>query len=103
MQRAQASGHPIKAVIILNVSEADVMTRWQAATSLKDRGKREDDEKPEVFQKRLQEFREKTAPVLLHYKALDLLVNVNGDAERDAVFIDLVEKLYEYALSHPAN
>ena len=103
MQRAQVSGHPIKAVIILNVSEADVMTRWQAATSLKDRGKREDDEKPEVFQKRLQEFREKTAPVLLHYKALDLLVNVNGDAERDAVFIDLVEKLYEYALSHPAN
>ena len=103
MERAQASGHPIKAVIILNVSEADVMRRWQAAASLKDRGKRKDDEKPEVFQKRIQEFREKTAPVLLHYRALGLMVEVNGDAERDAVFMDLIDKLYRYAVSHPGN
>ena len=103
MERAQASGHPIKAAVILNVSEADVTERWRAASSLKDRGNRQDDEKPEVFQKRLQEFREKTAPVLLHYQALGLLVEVNGDASRDAVFADLVEKLYRYAISHAAN
>lgn len=101
MERAQASGHPIKAAAILNVSEADVMERWQAASSLKDRGKRLDDEKPEVFQKRIQEFREKTAPVLLHYHAMGLLVEVNGDTERDAVFIDLINKLYKYAKNHP--
>jgi adenylate kinase len=103
MARAQASGHPIKAAIILNVSEADVMTRWQAAASLNDRGKRKDDEKPETFQKRIQEFREKTAPVLLHYKALGLLVEVKGDVEREAVFVNLINKLYQYAVNHPGN
>ena len=103
MERAQASGHPIKAVVIMNVSEADVMARWQAASSLKDRGRRLDDEKPETFQKRLQEFREKTAPVLLHYRDLGLLVEVKGDLEREAVFADLIEKLYRYATSHADN
>ena len=101
MERAAASGHPIKVAAIMNVSEADVMERWQKAASLKDRGTRYDDEKPEVFQKRLEEFRTKTAPVLLHYRVMGLLVDVNADAERDAVFANLINKLYEYAINHP--
>lgn len=101
MERAESAGHPIKVAVILNVSEADVMTRWQAVASLKDRGTRYDDEKPEVFQKRIDEFRYKTAPVLLHYRAMGILVEVKGDTERDAVFVDLVNKLYTFAVNHP--
>ena len=101
MERAEAAGHPIKIAVILNVSEADVMTRWQAAASLKDRGTRYDDEKPEVFQKRIDEFLKKTAPVLLHYRAMGILLDVKADTERELVFRNLVEKLYTYALNHP--
>lgn len=100
MERAEQSGHPIKAAVILNISEADVMNRWQSVSVLKDRGKRLDDENPEIFQKRIDEFRQKTAPVLLHYRAMGLLVEVKGDGERDVVFVDLINKLYEFAVNH---
>ena len=101
METAEKAGHPIKAAVILNISEADVMSRWQAVAELKDRGTRYDDEKPEVFQHRIEEFRTKTAPVLLHYRSLGLLIEVGADAERDVVFSELVEKLYNFAVSHP--
>ena len=97
MERAERAGHPIKAAVILNVSEADVMLRWQAVASLKDRGKRLDDESLEVFQKRIDEFRRKTAPVLLHYRAMGMIVEVQADGERGAVFVEFINQLYNFA------
>ena len=97
MERAEKAGHPVKAAVILNVSEADVMSRWQAVTVLNDRGKRHDDSDPAVFQNRIEEFRKKTSPVLLHYRALGLLVEVKADMEREAVFAELINKLYAFA------
>ncbi len=93
MSSAKNSGHEIKAAILLNISEADVENRFQAAKILNDRGEREDDKKFEVFENRLKEFREKTLPVLQHYKSLGLLVEVNGDQLRDQVFAEIVAKL----------
>ncbi|MBQ8996785.1 nucleoside monophosphate kinase [Candidatus Saccharibacteria bacterium] len=99
MDRAKTAGHEIKAAIVLNVSEADVMNRWETAQTTQDRGARLDDEKPEVFQKRIEEFREKTRPVLLKYHQLGLLVEVAADAERDVVFMNLVEQLWKFSLA----
>lgn len=101
MSVAAGAGHDIKAVIILNISEADVENRFRAAKILNDRGKREDDKNLEVFKNRLKEFREKTVPVLQHYKTLGLLIEVNGDQTREAVFSEIVEKLYQKALQSP--
>jgi adenylate kinase family enzyme len=101
MATAEKAGHPIKVAVILNISEADVISRWQAVATLKDRGTRYDDEKPEVFQHRIDEFRTKTAPVLLKYRMLGLLVEVRADTEKDLVFNELVDKLYEFAINHP--
>ena len=98
MSVASGAGHPIKAVILLNISEADVESRFEAAKTLGDRGERNDDKDIATFRTRLQEFRTKTLPVLQHYKELDLLVNVNGDQLRDAVFNEIVEKLYQKTL-----
>ena len=95
MSVAAGAGHDIKAAVILNISEADVMNRWEEAKVLDDRGERADDRELEVFKTRLNEFRTKTMPVLQHYKELGLLVEVNGDQTRDAVFNELVEKLYQ--------
>lgn len=101
MERAERSGHPIKVVVILNISEADVQARWETVATLKDRGTRYDDSDPVIFQKRLDEFRMKTAPVLMHYQQLGLCVEVRADAERDTVFAELINKLYSYVTSHP--
>ena len=102
MSAAAGAGHEIKAVILLNVSEADVESRFEAAKTLGDRGDRKDDKDIETFRTRLEEFRTKTLPVLQHYKDLGLLINVNGDQARDLVFDELVEKLYAKASESPA-
>ncbi len=97
MSVASGAGHEIKAAIILNISEADVEKRFKESKILNDRGGRQDDKDLETFRTRLQEFREKTLPVLQHYNSLGLLIEVNGDQSRDAVFNEIVEKLYRKA------
>lgn len=97
MSIAAGAGHEIKAAVILNISEADVERRFHEAKILNDRGSRADDKDLSILKTRLQEFRQKTLPVLQHYKELGLLVEVNGDQSRDAVFTELVDKLYAKA------
>lgn len=96
---AAGAGHEIKAVISLELSEADVEKRFEEAKKLNDRGERQDDKNIDIFHTRLQEFHDKTIPVLLHYKELGLLINVNGDQSREAVFTEIIEKLYAKASS----
>lgn len=93
IKTASEADHEIKAVILLNISEADVERRFETAKTLGDRGERQDDKDLEVFHTRLQEFRTKTMPVLEHYRELGLLISVNGDQTRDAVFNEIVAKL----------
>ena len=103
MAAAEAGGHPIKAAVVLNISEADVMERWRTAKTLGDRGVRADDMKEEAFRTRLQEFREKTMPVLVHYQQLGLLVPVTGDLTRDEVYALTLDGLYQFAMAHRAS
>ena len=102
MSVAAGAGHDIKAVVILNISEADVTRRFEEAKVLNDRGERSDDKDLEIFNTRIAEFRNKTIPVIQHYKNLGLLIEVKGDQNRDEVFNELVEKLYQKALKSPA-
>ena len=99
LETAKKSGHEIKAAVLLNISEADVISRLEKLQILNDRGLRQDDKDMNVFKNRLEEFRTKTMPVLEHYKKLGLLVNVNGDQSREEVFSEMVDKLYEYVQS----
>ncbi len=105
---ADAGGHPIKAVILLNISEADVMVRWEAVRdagareSGQETTKREDDKKRSVFEKRITEFNEKTIPVLKHYQQLGMLIPVQADMSRDEVFSLIIDKLYDFVLRHRA-
>lgn len=94
---AESAGHPIKAVVVLNISEGDVMSRWEAAQILNDRGDRLDDKEAEVFKVRINEFIEKTIPVLKHYREMGLLVEVKADMDRESVFKETIEQLYQFA------
>lgn len=99
MSVARASGHPIKAVIELQLSERDVLERWEAAKILGDRGMRADDVDPEVFQTRLVEYREKTIPVIEHYRDLGLLVPVTATLSREQVLDQVISSLADFAKS----
>jgi adenylate kinase len=100
MKSAENSGHPIKAVVLLNVSEDDVRKRWQVAQSLNDRNDRSDDKAAKIFDTRLSEFYSKTMPVIEHYRQLELIVPVVADKTREEVFAETVERLYRFATDH---
>ena len=93
MSTAAGAGHEIKAVVLLNISEADVEKRFALAGKIGDRGDRADDKDLATFKTRIREFREKTMPVIEHYRELGLLIVVNGDQDREAVFAEMIRKL----------
>ena len=97
MSVAAGSGHEIKAVILLNIPESETKKRFYKAKELNDRGNRSDDQSIDVFNNRLQEFKQKTLPVLEHYHDLGLLITVNGNQSRDAVFDTIIDKLVNFA------
>ena len=89
--------HETKAVIILNLPETVALFRRETALELGDRGLRGDDADPKVFERRLQEYREKTLPVLEHYKKLGLAVEIDADQSREKVLSDVVVALANLA------
>lgn len=104
METAEASGHPIKAVVLLNVSEEEVQERWEKVKELGKRDlthtmeKRPDDATEETFEKRISEFNTKTLPVLRNYQSMGLLISVSGSADRETVYNSVVNALYEFSL-----
>jgi adenylate kinase len=96
MEAAKNGGHEIKAVVLLDLTEADVKSRFEAAKRLNDRGERADDANLEIFETRIREFNEKTVPVLNHYDELKLLIRVPADGSRDEVYSSVVDKLVEF-------
>ncbi len=97
MSVAAGAGHEIKAVIYLNIPESEATNRFYKAKELNDRGDRTDDQDIETFNTRLKEFSEKTKPVLDHYETLGLLININGNQSREAVFTSIIDELYTLA------
>lgn len=97
MTVARSSGHTIRAVVELRLSEQDVVERWEAAKLLGDRGLRPDDANPDIFRTRIEEYRNKTLPVLKHYQELGLLVSVPANLSRDQVFAKVVEALANFS------
>ena len=96
MEAAKNGGHEIKAVVLLDLTEADVKNRFEAAKELNDRGERADDANLEIFETRIREFNEKTVPVLNHYDELNLLIKVPADGSRDEVYLSVINKLVEF-------
>jgi adenylate kinase len=96
MEAARNGGHEIKAVVLLDLTETDVKSRFEAAKKLNDRGERADDANLEIFETRIREFNEKTVPVLNHYDELKLLIRVPADGSRDEVYLSVIDKLVEF-------
>lgn len=96
MNALNASGHPTKAVLLLNISEAEAWKRWQIAHDSRNGG-RHDDIDEEKVSRRLGEFREKTLPVIEIYRNMGILLEINGEQDRDKVFSDVIDTLYEFS------
>ncbi len=91
-QAATDAKHPIMAAIYLDVPETIVLNRWEAARKIGDRGDRNDDNDTSI-KKRLEEFRNKTIPVLDYYRQAGLLVEIDGTHDRDTVTNKILQML----------
>lgn len=96
---AENSGHPVKAAVLLNISEAEVHMRWESAEALNDRGERGDDKSEAVLNERIREFMIKTMPVIETYRKRGLLLPIMARGEREAVYQNLLNALAQKAQS----
>lgn len=99
MEATASSGHPTKAVIYLHLSEVVVRERWRVSQELNDREGRADDHS-HTLEYRLEEFKNKTLPVIEEYRKMKLLIEVNSDATKQEVFENILARLYLKATSH---
>ncbi len=79
VQALEQSGHPLRAVVFLNINESVLHQRWEAAQETNDRGDRADDAQ-EKLATRLAEFHDKTVPVIDYYRDKGLLIEIDASA-----------------------
>lgn len=94
------AGHPLRAVIYLDLDEATVRARWHALEDRNDRGIRHDDTL-EILEIRLAEFREKTLPVIETYRDLGLLIEIDGSQPPAVVHDAILTALANRASTSP--
>ena len=96
IEAAKEGGHPIKAVILLNISEAEAKKRWEVLQTLQDRGDRSDDKVAAVLDTRIKEFIEKTMPVIETYRKRDILLPIFADTDKETVYQRVIEALAKF-------
>jgi adenylate kinase len=90
------SSHQLKAVVYLNISGEDSFDRWKALETIQDRQNRQDDTQ-EVLKTRLDEYQQKTIPVIEYYRGTGLLIEIDGTKTRDEVAADIINTLFTKA------
>ena len=96
MSALEQAKHTLKAVIFLDIPDSEIITRYNQSIKLNDRGDRKDDTQ-DVIQKRIDEFNQKTRPVVDFYKSKGLLITIDGTADRNRVTEDIINKLLALA------
>lgn len=92
IKAAADSGHPIKAVILLDLTEQEVWRRFEESKVEGDRGKRADDKRA-IIQNRLKKYNTRTVPVIDYYHRVGLLIEVNGTLPREEVTDEILKGL----------
>ncbi len=95
LEAAYAAGHPIKCVILLNITKEVVWERWNA-----NERQRHDDAAEHILEKRFSEFEEKTLPVIEEYQKMGLLLEIDGIPSKDIVTEDIINRLYDFAVKN---
>jgi adenylate kinase len=94
IESVQKSGHPLKAVVYLDISNSESHDRWLAREINNDRSSRHDDTE-EILNIRFTEFQEKTLPVIDYYRKFGALIEIDGKGARDEITKDIIDALYE--------
>lgn len=89
----ETAQHPLKAVIHLEIGKTAILQRLAEKDTHTTRGARHDDAE-EKIERRLNEYEEKTLPVIEHYKEMGYLITIDGEQARDTVQRAIIDALY---------
>lgn len=95
IEAAENSGHPLKAVLYLELSESEIWQRFKASKVKKDRAGRQDDTE-QALEVRLKKFRENTIPVIKYYDDANLLIRIDGSPVTAIVTDNIINALYDF-------
>lgn len=98
IEAAKESGHSIMAAIYLDVSENTAKDRWLASER-----ERHDDKTEDILLKRMDEFHDKTVPVLETYEKLGLLITIDGNPTIEEVRMEIIDALFERAQKYKSS
>ena len=90
-------GHPLHAVIVLDIPEEEVWRRWEVVKNTRNGGRQDDQDRSRVA-KRLQEFKEKTVPVITKYASLGIVINIDATGTIEDTFNAAIDGLYRRAI-----
>ena len=76
-------------VLHLKVSEAVVAERLRKRQEIEGR----EDDDPSVFQNKIKNFYEHTAPAMEYFRSINKVIDINGEPLPDAVFAELWQKV----------
>ncbi len=96
MKALDESGHTTKAVILLNISEETAWKRWDSNQDERNGG-RHDDMNKETVERRIDEYKNKTLPVIQVYRDMGILLEIKGEQSRETVLNDTLRALYEFS------
>ncbi|MDB5168895.1 MAG: hypothetical protein JWO41_251 [Candidatus Saccharibacteria bacterium] len=101
VEATKQSGHPLKAIIHLDITEAGVFERWRKSQEERSKGDRGDrtDDVIEIIKVRLDEFRDKTVPVINHYRQTNMFLEISTERPAVEVTADILNFLYDLATS----
>lgn len=92
----EESHHPLKAVIYLALDEKIAVERLHLEENATTRGARDDDDE-ETLLRRIEEFKNKTLPVIDFYRERGLLIEVDASLPKDDVERIILEELAQRA------
>ena len=90
--------HDTRAMVLLNISENEIWRRWELARHPDARNiGRVDDSVRTIVQRRLNDYNDKTLPVIDIYRRMGIVVEIDGEQSREHVFADVIDKLYDFS------
>jgi adenylate kinase len=94
LETTTKTGHPTMAVVHLRIDEATARIRWRHLVDRDDRRGRLDD-RLDILKHRLDEYQNKTLPVLDFYRQHELLIEIDGAGAPDEVETAILDALYQ--------
>lgn len=97
MKALSEGHHPLKAVIVMNISKTEVWRRWSEVRDTRNGGRADDIDEAKV-NRRLAEFADKTQPVIDKYMALGYGFEINAEQSIENTFKTAIDGLYRKAI-----